>query len=89
MDFENKMNEFATGDNPGSVEIPNEARDSKDETVETEESEDVKQNAETKDAPTLNEMVESGEIHKSWTKINVSKWCGCNNACFHACTNIG
>ena len=37
----------------------------------------------------LKEMVETGEIYHSWTKVNTSPSCGCNNACFHSCMNIG
>lgn len=37
----------------------------------------------------LKDMVKSGNIQMSWTKVNTSTSCGCNNACFHSCYNIG
>lgn len=37
----------------------------------------------------LKDMIESGSIQMSWTKVNISNSCGCNNACFHSCYNIG
>ena len=37
----------------------------------------------------LKDMMDSGNIQMSWTKINTSNSCGCNNACFNSCFNIG
>lgn len=37
----------------------------------------------------LKDMLDSGNIQMSWTKINTSNSCGCNNACFNSCFNIG
>lgn len=43
----------------------------------------------TEKAESLKEMIESGEIQMSWTKVNTSNSCGCNNACLNSCYNIG
>lgn len=43
----------------------------------------------TEKVESLKDMMESGKIQMSWTKINTSNSCGCNNACFHSCFNIG
>ena len=37
----------------------------------------------------LKDMIESGSIQMSWTKVNTSNSCGCNNACYNSCYNIG
>lgn len=90
MNFLEKMNEYASTSNSDAVEIPQETNDLKEEVADT--ASDTSSDAaveKTEDAPSLNEMVESGEIHKSWTRVNTSTWCGCNNACYHSCYNIG
>ena len=43
----------------------------------------------TEKSENLRDMVESGSLQMSWTKVNTSNSCGCNNACFHSCYNIG
>lgn len=37
----------------------------------------------------LKDMLDSGNIQMSWTKFNTSNSCGCNNACFNSCFNVG
>jgi len=64
-----------------SLELPKEFSETK------EFSESVPETSEH--AETLKEMMASGNIQMSWTKVNTSNWCGCNNACFHSCFNIG
>lgn len=90
MNFLEKMNEYASENKIDAVEIPLETSDIREDVSETssEMSSDVSSD-ETEETPNLHEMVESGEIHKSWTRVNTSNWCGCNNACFHSCYNIG
>ena len=43
----------------------------------------------TEKSENLIDMVESGSIQMSWTKVNTSNSCGCNNACYNSCYNIG
>ena len=43
----------------------------------------------TEKSENLKDMVESGSLEMRWTKDNTSNSCGCNNACFHSCYNIG
>ena len=81
MNFLDKMNEYASACKADAVEIPQETNDV---ASVSDTSLDV-----SKDAPSLKEMVETGEIYHSWTKVNTSPSCGCNNACFHSCMNIG
>lgn len=64
-----------------SVEMPKEFSETK------EFSESFSETSEHTE--TLKEMMDSGNIQMSWTKVNTSNWCGCNNACFHSCFNIG
>lgn len=82
MNFIEKMNGYVSEINTDAVEIPQEINDVKKEGEDT-----LSDSTET--APTLKEMVDTGEIHKSWTEVNTSTWCGCNNACFHSCFNVG
>ena len=82
MDFLEKMNEYVSECKPDAVEIPKEINDVKDEGSDTSSDR-------TEETPNLKEMIETGEIHKSWTQVNTSNWCGCNNACFHSCYNVG
>ena len=60
--------------NPKSVEFP------KDYT-EVNEAKEEKE--------TLKDLIESGKMQMSWTKVNTSNYCGCNNACLNSCYNIG
>ena len=60
--------------NPKSVEFPKDCT----EVCETKEEKE-----------TLKDLIESGKIQMSWTKVNTSNHCGCNNACFNSCYNIG
>ena len=43
----------------------------------------------TEKSENLKDMVESGSLQMSWTKVNTSNSCGCNNACYNSCYNIG
>lgn len=81
--FEELMNSISESSDmkPESVELPKEFSETKDTTGDiTETSEQVE---------SLKDMMESGNIQMSWTKINTSNSCGCNNACFNSCYNIG
>ncbi len=81
--FEELMNSISESSDmkPESVELPKEFSETKDTTGDiTETSEQVER---------LKDMMESGNIQMSWTKINTSNSCGCNNACFNSCYNIG
>lgn len=81
--FEELMNSISESSDmkPESVELPKEFSETKDTTGDiTETSEQVE---------SLKNMMESGNIQMSWTKINTSNSCGCNNACFNSCYNIG
>ena len=82
MNFLEKMNEYASECKADAVEIPQEMNDIKKETSDTSSDK-------SEDTPTLKDMIETGEIYKSWTRVNTSDWCGCNNACFHSCYNVG
>ena len=88
MDFLNKINEYAQEQTFGAVEIPANAQDVVKGT-DTLNAKEVSSDTDEK-VPSLEEMVKSGNIQMSWTTINTSSHgCGCNNACFNACTNIG
>lgn len=88
LDFFNKINEYAQEQTAGAIEIPADAQDvvkEADIPQANEESSDIDEKV-----PSLEEMAKSGNIQMSWTRINTSSHgCGCNNACFNACTNIG
>lgn len=90
MNFLEKMNEYASENKTDAVEISLETNEINGEVSDTssDTSSDISSD-EAEEPPSLNEMVESGEIQKSWTRVNTSNWCGCNNACFHSCYNIG
>ena len=56
--------------------------------VETGETKDCVVDT-TEKTENLKDMVESGSLQMSWTKVNTSNSCGCNNACYNSCYNIG
>ena len=90
MNFFDKINEYTSTEQTGAVEMPHEINENKENLSDTVADTSSDTSSESKkDAPNLNEMIESGEIQKSWTRVNTSTWCGCNNACFHSCYNIG
>lgn len=81
--FEDLMNSISESSDmkQESVELPKEFSETKDTT------EDIAETSEQVES--LKDMMESGNIQMSWTKINTSNSCGCNNACFNSCYNIG
>ena len=97
MNFEDLMKETSDMEDPKTepLELPNEPSNERSEELlkelsdEVEESGDCQNDAPKLDMETLKELVESGKMMMSWTKVNTSKWCGCNNACFNSCFNIG
>lgn len=88
MDFLNKINEYASEQKPDAVELQSDTHDVPQENTDVCEN-NGESSENNEEAPSLKEMVQSGEIQMSWTRVNTSNWCGCNNACFHSCYNIG
>lgn len=64
-----------------SLELPNEFKEDKEDKEVTKDN--VTENSDLKD------LMNSNDIQMSWTKVNTSRWCGCNNACFNSCFNVG
>lgn len=86
MNFLEKIENYTDNPRMEAIEFPQDAKD----TVRLElESNETKESSGTMEIPKFEDMIESGKIQMEWTKINTSDFCGCNNACFNSCFNVG
>lgn len=61
-----------------------------DEIKEVQETTDMQSQEDTSDVTSAKDVLDNANIQASWTTINTSRHgCGCNNACFNSCFNIG
>lgn len=84
-DFEKLMETEGTQEfDLKSLELPEEVKDEKDVLESVGDQDDI-----PSETPSVGELFKDNDIQYARTRVNISGWCGCNNACFHSCFNIG
>lgn len=84
-DFEKLMENEGTQElDQRSLELPDEIKEEKEASDSVDDQSDV-----PSETPSVEELFKDNDIQYARTRVNISGWCGCNNACFHSCFNIG
>lgn len=86
MNFFEKIDNYTENPKMEAIEF---SQDAKDTVGLKSEGNETKELSDTIEIPKFEDMIKSGKIQMEWTKVNTSNWCGCNNACFNSCFNVG